>query len=63
MGKYVSSMGQDWRAGRPMETEALLGNAVRAARRLGVPAPRLEALYAELLMLEASRHPGPAAAA
>jgi 2-dehydropantoate 2-reductase len=63
MGNYVSSMGQDWRAGRPMETEALLGNAVRAARRLGVPAPRLEALYAELLMLEASRHPGPAAAA
>lgn len=52
---YVSSMGQDWIAGRPMETEALLGNAVRIARRLGVPAPRLEGLYAQLLMLEAAR--------
>ena len=49
---YVSSMGQDLLAGRPMETEALLGNAVRAARTLAVPAPRLEALYALLLMLE-----------
>jgi ketopantoate reductase len=35
-----------------METEALLGNAVRIARALGVPAPRLEALYALLLMIE-----------
>ena len=49
---YVSSMGQDLIAGRPMETEALLGNAVRAARTLAVPAPRLEALYALLSMLE-----------
>ena len=49
---YVSSMGQDLLAGRPMETEALLGNAVRAARTLAVPAPRLEALYALLSMLE-----------
>jgi 2-dehydropantoate 2-reductase len=46
-------MGQDWLAGRPMETEALVGNAVRIARRLAVPAPRLEALYAMLRMLEA----------
>lgn len=52
MPNYVSSMGQDLLAGRPMETEALLGNAVRAARGLSVPAPRLEALYALLLMLE-----------
>ena len=49
---YVSSMGQDWLAGRPMETEALVGNAVRIARRLGVAAPRLEALYALLRMAE-----------
>ena len=49
MPNYVSSMGQDLLAGRPMETEALLGNAVRIARRLSVPAPRLEALYALLL--------------
>ncbi|MBS0337160.1 MAG: 2-dehydropantoate 2-reductase [Proteobacteria bacterium] len=49
---YVSSMGQDQLAGRPMETEALLGNVVRVARRLAVPAPRLETLYALLKMTE-----------
>jgi 2-dehydropantoate 2-reductase len=52
MPNYVSSMGQDLLAGRPMETEALLGNAVRIARRLAIPVPRLEGLYALLLMLE-----------
>ena len=52
MANYVSSMGQDLLAGRPMEVEALLGNAVRIARRHAVPAPKLESLYALLLMLE-----------
>lgn len=52
MPNYVSSMGQDQLAGRPMETEALLGNVVRIARRLAVPAPRLETLYALLKMAE-----------
>ena len=49
---YVSSMGQDQLAGRPMETEALLGNVVRIARRHGVPATRLQTLYALLKMAE-----------
>ena len=49
---HVPSMGQDLLAARPMETEALLGNAVRIARELRVPVPRLEALYALLRMLE-----------
>lgn len=53
MPNFVSSMGQDRLAGRPMETEALLGNAVRIGRRLGVAVPRLEALYALLRMSEA----------
>lgn len=52
MTNYVSSMGQDLLAGRPMEVEALLGNAVRIARRHGVGVPKLESLYALLLMLE-----------
>ena len=52
MPNYVSSMGQDQLAGRPMEIEALLGNVVRIARRLSVPAPRLETLYALLKMAE-----------
>ncbi len=49
---YVSSMGQDRIAGRPMETEALLGNVVRIARKAGVSVPRLETLYALLRMAE-----------
>jgi len=49
----VSSMGQDWRAGRPLEIEPILGNVVRIARRLGVAIPRLEALYALALMAQA----------
>lgn len=52
MPNYVSSMGQDQLAGRPMETEALLGNVVRIAEKLGVPAPRLGTLYALLRMTE-----------
>jgi len=52
MPNFVSSMGQDRLAGRPMETEALLGNAVRIARRVGVAVPRLETLYALLRMVE-----------
>jgi 2-dehydropantoate 2-reductase len=55
MPNYVSSMGQDWLAGRPMETEALLGNVVRMAASLGVAVPRLEALYALMLMAEAQK--------
>ncbi len=49
---YVSSMGQDFLAGRPMETEALLGNVVRIAHRHGVAIPRLGTLYALLKMAE-----------
>jgi len=49
----VSSMGQDWLAGRPLEIEPILGNVVRIARRLGVVIPRLEALYALALMAQA----------
>jgi 2-dehydropantoate 2-reductase len=45
-------MGQDQLAGRPMETEPLLGNVVRIAQKLAVPAPRLETLYALLKMTE-----------
>ena len=49
----VSSMGQDWLAGRALEIEPILGNVVRIARRLGVAVPRLEALYALALMAQA----------
>lgn len=40
------SMLQDVRSGRPFEIEAIVGNAVRLGRRLGVEMPRLETVYA-----------------
>lgn len=49
---YKTSMALDFENGRPMETEVILGNAVRAARREGVTVPALEALYALMKMVE-----------
>ena len=48
MKPYKTSMCLDFEEGRPLEVEGILGNAVRAARREGVAAPRLETLYALL---------------
>ena len=52
MPPYKTSMLLDFEAGRPMETEAILGNAVRAGRRAGVSIPHLESIYALLKMRE-----------
>ncbi len=52
MPPYKTSMLLDFEAGRPLETEAILGNAVRAAKRQGVSVPRLESLYALLKLRE-----------
>jgi 2-dehydropantoate 2-reductase len=49
---YKTSMALDYENGRPMETEVILGNTVRAARREHVPAPILETLYALMKMVE-----------
>jgi 2-dehydropantoate 2-reductase len=57
MPAYKTSMLGDFEANRPMETEAILGNAVRAARHIGVPVPHLESLYA-LLKLREQGQPG-----
>jgi len=46
MPAYKSSMALDYENGRPMEIEAILGNTVRAARKLGVATPNLDAIYA-----------------
>ncbi|ROR01792.1 2-dehydropantoate 2-reductase [Desulfosoma caldarium] len=46
MTPYKTSMLLDYEAGRPMEVEAILGNAVRIARRHGVQVPHMETLYA-----------------
>ncbi|HZW20026.1 2-dehydropantoate 2-reductase [Noviherbaspirillum sp.] len=49
---YKTSMALDYENGRPMETEVILGNAVRAGRREKVAIPSLEALYALMKMVE-----------
>jgi 2-dehydropantoate 2-reductase len=51
MTPYKPSMLLDYENGREMETEAIIGNAVRAARREGVSVPRLESIYALLQLV------------
>lgn len=45
MGAYQSSMQIDRRQGRPLETEAILGEPLRRAEALGVECPVLRNLY------------------
>jgi 2-dehydropantoate 2-reductase len=52
MPPYRTSMLVDFEAGQPMETEAILGNAVRAGRRAGVAIPHLESVYALMKLRE-----------
>ena len=49
---YKTSMAVDYENRRPMEIEAILGNVVRAGRKLGVPLPALESIYAIAKMVE-----------
>ena len=46
MPAYKTSMALDYENGRPMEIEAILGNTVRVARKVGVATPNLDAIYA-----------------
>jgi 2-dehydropantoate 2-reductase len=55
MPAYKTSMALDYENGRPMEIEAILGNTVRAARRLGVDVPALESLYSLAGMVARAR--------
>ncbi|MBF0142183.1 MAG: 2-dehydropantoate 2-reductase [Magnetococcales bacterium] len=55
MQPYRTSMLLDWENGRSLEVEAILGNLVSAARRLGVATPRCETLYALLTSLTTAR--------
>jgi 2-dehydropantoate 2-reductase len=60
MPPYKTSMLLDFESGRPLETEAILGNAVRYGRKMNVAIPHLEAVYALLklreLKLQQERH-------
>jgi len=52
MPAYRNSMALDYINGRPMEIDAILGNVVAIAQRLGVAVPRLETMRAALAMRE-----------
>ncbi|MDD5036726.1 MAG: 2-dehydropantoate 2-reductase [Methylococcaceae bacterium] len=52
MPPYKTSMLVDYEAERPMEIEAILGNAVRYGQRLKVSIPHLESVYALMKMRE-----------
>jgi 2-dehydropantoate 2-reductase len=48
MGDYKPSTLLDFLAGKPLELEPIWGEALRRAQAKGVPAPRLQSLYAAL---------------
>jgi len=50
MTPYKTSMLLDYENGRPMEVEAILGNAVRIAKNLGLNVPHVESLYGLLYL-------------
>lgn len=49
MKPYKPSMCLDWEAGRPLEYDAILGNALTVAKKKGITVPSLEVLAAEML--------------
>jgi 2-dehydropantoate 2-reductase len=55
MPAYKTSMALDYENGRPMEIEAILGNTVRAGRKVGVATPNLDAIYALAKMVANAR--------
>lgn len=59
MKPYKTSMLLDYQSGRPMEVEAILGNAIQTAKRHQIPVPALEMLYAPLSLLARRMTPSP----
>lgn len=53
-----NSMARDFLLGRPLEVEAILGNAVRAGHAHGVPVPVLDTVYGMLSLLLAEMAEG-----
>ena len=51
LGAFKSSMLQDVEARRPIELEALLGAPREIARRVGIPTPQLDRIYAMTLLM------------
>jgi 2-dehydropantoate 2-reductase len=51
VGEHKTSMLQDVEAGRPMETEALVGSVVELGRLTETPTPHIDAVYALVSLL------------
>lgn len=54
VGHHKTSMLQDVEAGRPLETEALLGSVIELGRLTETPTPHLDTVYALTKLLEKS---------
>ena len=52
MEPYITSMKLDFERKRPMEVEAIYGNALRAGKNAGAPMPCIEMLYQQLKFLD-----------
>ncbi len=54
VGHHKTSMLQDVEAGRPLETDALLGSVIELGQMTGTPTPHLDAVFALTKLLEQS---------
>ena len=52
MKPFKTSMLQDYEAGKPIEVEAITGNALRKAQKAGVETPCLQSMYGILKLLD-----------
>jgi 2-dehydropantoate 2-reductase len=57
VGHHKTSMLQDVEAGRPLETDALLGSVIELGRMTETPTPHLDAVFALTKLLEQSLAP------
>lgn len=55
MPPYKTSMALDFESGRPLELQAILGNALRIGRRHSLPTPTLETIHALAKMVDEAR--------
>lgn len=60
MTPYKTSMLIDFERRRPLEVEAILGNALAIAERRGIHCPHMKALYALLTLLDRNNRKAPA---
>ena len=55
LGHYRASILLDWEEEKPTELEVLLGNIVRAAKKVGADAPFLASIYVMLKLADRKR--------